>query len=214
MPVEQVRRNREPTITNRRTNALKHQHTHPGAQSHPSVLKDSFGSTKSGHVNGVNAIGLRQSFASPSNQPMSTSMSSKMANMTGSKGSASQSLNLGGACSVIPLPKQHSCCFHFIFVFLFSPRFSINFLSNTPPSSLGISSIKSDVFDINLCIFISHLFLNLKCAGESYSAQSTSVQCLKPRPPTTCNLDYISPKSVLLQPKLMNSYLDGKQKLL
>lgn len=79
---EQPRRKREPTVTNRRTNALKHQHTHLGAQSQPSVLKDSFCSTKSGHVNGVNVIGC-QSSASPSNQPMSMSMSHKMANITG-----------------------------------------------------------------------------------------------------------------------------------
>lgn len=84
MPVEQPRRKREVTPANRRTNALKHQHTHPGGQSHPSVLKDNFGTTKSGHVNGVNVIGLNQSSTSPSNQPMSTSMSNKMANMTGS----------------------------------------------------------------------------------------------------------------------------------
>lgn len=81
MPVEQVRRKPQPPAPNRRTNALKHQHTHPGAQTHPSVMKDSFGSAKSGHVNGVNVIGLTSN--SPSNQPMSTSMSTKMANMTG-----------------------------------------------------------------------------------------------------------------------------------
>lgn len=72
------------TVTNRRTNALKHQHTHPTSQTHPPVLKDTFGSAKSGHVNGVNVIGLTaQNTASPSNQPTSTSMSSKMASMTG-----------------------------------------------------------------------------------------------------------------------------------
>ncbi|XP_055295912.1 potassium voltage-gated channel protein Shaw-like [Sitodiplosis mosellana] len=142
LPVEQPRRKtREPPVANRRTNALKHQHTHPGAQSHPSVLKDSFGSTKSGHVNGVNVIGLTQSTASPSNQPMSTSMSTKMANMT------------GGATN----------------------------------------------------------FSNPSSAGEGFSAQSSSVQCLKPRPPTTCNLEYVSPKSVLLQPKLLNSNLDERK---
>lgn len=85
MPVEQVRRKtREPTVQNRRTNALKHQHggggggnTHPGSQIHPSVLKNS------GHVNGVNVIGLTGSSASSSNQPVSTSMSSKIANISG-----------------------------------------------------------------------------------------------------------------------------------
>lgn len=95
MPVEQVRNrktpNREPTVQNRRTNALKHQHggsggsggggnTHPGSQIHPSVLKNS------GHVNGVNVIGLTGSSASSSNQPMSTSMSSKIANISGAGG--------------------------------------------------------------------------------------------------------------------------------
>lgn len=101
--MEQVRRKREPTITsnNRRTNALKHQHSgsggaHPGTQNHPSVLKDSFSSAKnSGHVNGVNVIGLTQSSASPSNQPMSTSMSTKMAMMTGGN-NTTHSLNLSG----------------------------------------------------------------------------------------------------------------------
>lgn len=89
MPVEQVRRKtREPTnVQNRRTNALKHQHggsgssgggnTHPGSQIHPSALKNS------GHVNGVNVIGLTGSSASSSNQPVSTSMSSKIANISG-----------------------------------------------------------------------------------------------------------------------------------
>ncbi|XP_031623677.1 potassium voltage-gated channel protein Shaw-like [Contarinia nasturtii] len=135
LPVEQPRRKREPAIPNRRTNALKHQNTHPGAQSHPSVLKDSFGSTKSGHVNGVNVIGLTQSSTSPSNQPMSTPMSNKMANMT------------GGGCSMF------------------------------------------------------------NQAGEGFSAQSSSV--LKPRP--ACNLEYVSPKSVLLQPKLLNSNLEERK---
>lgn len=71
-------------VSNRRTNALKHQHTHPATQTHPAVLKDAFSSAKGGHVNGVNVIGLSaQSSASPSNQPTSTSMSAKMASMTG-----------------------------------------------------------------------------------------------------------------------------------
>lgn len=71
-------------VSNRRTNALKHQHTHPANQTHPAVLKDAFGSAKGGHVNGVNVIGLStQNSAPPSNQPTSTSMSAKMANMTG-----------------------------------------------------------------------------------------------------------------------------------
>lgn len=110
MPVEQPRRKqplsvREPTVPNRRTNALKHQHggggTHPGA-THPSVLKDSFSSVKnSGHVNGVNVIGLTQSSVSPSNQPMSTSMSSKLANMTGSNATnTTHTLNQTGSFSL------------------------------------------------------------------------------------------------------------------
>lgn len=86
MPVERTelrRKTREPTVQNRRTNALKHQHggggsnTHPGSQIHPSVLKNS------GHVNGVNVIGLTGGSASSSNQPVSTSMSSKIANISG-----------------------------------------------------------------------------------------------------------------------------------
>lgn len=48
-------------------------------------------------------------------------------------------------------------------------------------------------------------------AGEGFSAQTSSVQCLKPRPATTSNFDYVSPKSVLLQPKLLNYNLDGKR---
>lgn len=81
LPVEQVRRKtREPAIPNRRTNALKHQHgsgggTHPGSQTHPSVLKSS------GHGNGVNVIGLTGGSASSSNPPIS--MSSKIANISG-----------------------------------------------------------------------------------------------------------------------------------
>lgn len=101
MPVEQPRRKREVAVANRRTNALKHQHTHPGTQSHPSVLKDTFGSTKSGHVNGVNVIGLTQTSASPSNQPVSTSMSTKMANMTGGgAGISTQSQNQAGSFQI------------------------------------------------------------------------------------------------------------------
>lgn len=57
------------------------------------------------------------------------------------------------------------------------------------------------------------LFIHFFLVGEGFSAQSSSVQCLKPRPPTTCNLEYVSPKSVLLQPKLLNSNLDGKQEI-
>lgn len=95
MPVEQVRRKREVTVTNRRTNALKHQHSQPGSQTnHPPVGKDLFGTAKSGHVNGVNVIGLStQNSASPSNQPTSTSMSSKAAIVC----SGSQSLNPTGS---------------------------------------------------------------------------------------------------------------------
>lgn len=79
MPVEQPRRKREPTVINRRTNALKHQHTHPAAQNHPAILKDAFGSSKPGHGNGVNVIGLTtQSSASPSYQPTVTSMPTKV----------------------------------------------------------------------------------------------------------------------------------------
>lgn len=79
LPVEQVRRKtREPTVQNRRTNALKHQHgggggAHPASQTHPSVLKSS------GHVNGVNVIGLSGNSPSSFNQPMS----SKIANISG-----------------------------------------------------------------------------------------------------------------------------------
>lgn len=100
LPVEQPRnRKREVTIQNRRTNALKHQHTHPTTQTHQPVLKDAFGSAKTGHVNGVNVIGLSaQNSASPSNQPTSTSMSAKMASMTGgSCSNTNQSQCLTGA---------------------------------------------------------------------------------------------------------------------
>lgn len=108
MPVEQVRRKtREPTVQNRRTNALKHQHggsggggnTHPGSQIHPSVLKNS------GHVNGVNVIGLTGGSASSSNQPVSTSMSSKIANISGA------SNTMGGAHSQNPSGLFRSNCF-------------------------------------------------------------------------------------------------------
>lgn len=79
--MEQVRRKtHEPPVQNRRTNALKHQHggsggggAHPGAPTHPSALKNT------GHINGVNSIGLTGGSASASNQPMS----SKIANMSG-----------------------------------------------------------------------------------------------------------------------------------
>lgn len=50
-----------------------------------------------------------------------------------------------------------------------------------------------------------HFFLY--CVGDNLAAQS-SVQCLKPRPATTSNMEYVSPKSVLLQPKLLNSSMD------
>lgn len=88
MPVEQVRRKtHEPTVQNRRTNALKHQHggggtTHLGSQTHPAMMKNI------GHVNGVNVIGVTGSSASSSNQPMS--MSTKIANISGASGGHSQ----------------------------------------------------------------------------------------------------------------------------
>lgn len=85
------------TVQNRRTNALKHQHSTPSAQTHQPASKDIFGGAKSGHVNGVNVIGLSaQNSASPSNQPTSTSMSAKMASMTG--GSCS---NIAGWFSIL-----------------------------------------------------------------------------------------------------------------
>lgn len=58
LPVEQPRRKREIGVTNRRMNALKHQHTHPATQVHPPIFKDAFGSAKIGHVNGVNVISV------------------------------------------------------------------------------------------------------------------------------------------------------------
>lgn len=82
--MEQPRRKREVNVNNRRTNALKHQHTHPATQTHPPVQKDAFGSSKLGHVNGVNVIGLStQSTASPSNQPTTTSMTAKSGSVCG-----------------------------------------------------------------------------------------------------------------------------------
>lgn len=61
LPVEQPRRKRDIGVTNRRMNALKHQHTHPATQVHPPIFKDAFGSTKIGHVNGVNVISVQPS---------------------------------------------------------------------------------------------------------------------------------------------------------
>lgn len=84
--MEQVRRKpNEPPVQNRRTNALKHQHggsgnTHLSSQTHPPVLKSS------GHVNGVNVIGLTGNSALAANQPMP----SKIANISGASG------NMGG----------------------------------------------------------------------------------------------------------------------
>lgn len=99
LPVEQPRRKREVPVTNRRTNALKHQHTHPTTQTHPSVLKDAFGTSKPGHGNGVNVIGLPSAQGSSQagmvNQPMSTKVSS----MCGSSGGigSSQIQNTSGS---------------------------------------------------------------------------------------------------------------------
>lgn len=59
--MEQPRRKRDIVVTNRRMNALKHQHTHPASQVNPPIFKDAFGSTKIGHVNGVNVITVPQS---------------------------------------------------------------------------------------------------------------------------------------------------------
>lgn len=86
--MEQPRRKREVAVTNRRTNALKHQHTHPTTQTHPPVVKDAFGTSKPGHGNGVNVIGLpaQGSSATTSNQPMSASMSAKVSSMCGNSG--------------------------------------------------------------------------------------------------------------------------------
>lgn len=50
LPVEQPRRKREIVVTNRRMNALKHQHTHPATHTHPAIFKDAFGSAKIGKV--------------------------------------------------------------------------------------------------------------------------------------------------------------------
>lgn len=88
LPVEQPRRKREVAVTNRRTNALKHQHTHPTTQTHPPVLKDAFGTSKPGHGNGVNVI----SSAAASNQPMSATMSARVSSMCGSSGVGSSQM--------------------------------------------------------------------------------------------------------------------------
>lgn len=61
MPVEQPRRKRDIPQTNRRTNALKHQHLNPTTQTHPPGGKDLFGTSKLGHVNGVNVINTQGS---------------------------------------------------------------------------------------------------------------------------------------------------------
>lgn len=58
MPVEQPRRKRDIPPTNRRTNALKHQHVNPSSQAHPPGGKDAFGGPKLGQVNGVNVISM------------------------------------------------------------------------------------------------------------------------------------------------------------
>ncbi|XP_044272546.1 potassium voltage-gated channel protein Shaw-like isoform X2 [Tribolium madens] len=50
LPVEQPRRKKVETATNRRMNAIKHHH--------PAVFKDAFGGAKLGNVNGVNVISL------------------------------------------------------------------------------------------------------------------------------------------------------------
>lgn len=49
----------------------------------------------------------------------------------------------------------------------------------------------------------------LWCLGDGMASQSTCMK-LQARPATTSNMEYVSPKSVLLQPKLLNSNLDGK----
>lgn len=135
LPVEQPRnRKREVTVQNRRTNALKHQHTHPTIQTHQPVLKDAFGSAKSGHVNGVNVIGLSaQNSASPSNQPTSTSMSAKMASMTGgSCSNTNQSQCLTGAFSLLDSRIE------FVFPLRISSLFVLGF------------SIKKTLFDVKI----------------------------------------------------------------
>lgn len=48
------------------------------------------------------------------------------------------------------------------------------------------------------------------CLGDGTAPQSSCMK-LQARPATTSNMEYVSPKSVLLQPKLLNSNLDGKQ---
>lgn len=69
------------------------------------------------------------------------------------------------------------------------------------------------LFCVFNCVFLSFLFFCSafwfrKAVGDHLSAQSVS--CLKPRPATTSNMDYIvSPKTVLLQPKLLNSGLES-----
>lgn len=65
LPVEQPRRKRDVGVTNRRMNALKHQHTHPATHMHPPIFKDAFGSAKIGHVNGVNVISVQPSALPP-----------------------------------------------------------------------------------------------------------------------------------------------------
>lgn len=86
MPVEQPRRKRDIPQTNRRTNALKHQHLNPSSQAHLPG-KDAFGGSKLGHVNGVNVISM-------SGQSSSTA--------AGSSGKAS---NLFGNPSLNPTSK-------------------------------------------------------------------------------------------------------------
>lgn len=54
----------------------------------------------------------------------------------------------------------------------------------------------------------TYIHFILYCVGDNLAAQS-SIQCLKPRSATTSNMEYVSPKSVLLQPKLLNSSMDG-----
>lgn len=68
----------------------------------------------------------------------------------------------------------------------------------------GFASILNpELFHFNNKYF---LFFMIVWVGESLSAQS-SVQCLQPRPATT-SYEYVSPRSVLLQPKLLNSNID------
>lgn len=152
MPVEQPRnRKREIPQTNRRTNALKHQHINPTNQAHPPG--GPFSSSKLGHVNGVNVI---------------------------SQGSSTAACSSGKAS---------------------------NLFGN--PSSNPTSKYLHESLSFELCYNI--YYHSLKVGDHVIHPPPPPVQCLKPRPATTSNLDYmVSPKSVLLQPKLLNTNIGGE----